>query len=291
MNLDKKIRAVCTDIDGTLLDNRRELSDRTITAIQLIRAKVPVILASSRMPAAMRHLQKEMGIETHPMICFNGGYIIWYEGESDIPHVIDSVSMPLSLCTAIIALATNTNIHISMFAADQWHTPCVDQWTERESTITKVSPEILELQATVDKWAAKEQGVHKVMCMGADMEIAALYKALNETFSDQIHIYRSKPTYLEIAPKIISKATALRLLMKNTFNIDLSEVMAFGDNYNDIDMIREVGFGVAVGNAIPEVKAVAKRITLNSKEDGVAAVIESFSSEIISSDFVAMKGK
>ncbi|MBA4053418.1 MAG: Cof-type HAD-IIB family hydrolase, partial [Marivirga sp.] len=49
-----------------------------------------------------------------------------------------------------------------------------------------------------------------------------------------------------------------------------------GDNYNDVDMIREVGFGVAVGNAIPEVKEVAKGVTLNSKEDGVAIAIEKF---------------
>jgi hydroxymethylpyrimidine pyrophosphatase-like HAD family hydrolase len=64
--------------------------------------------------------------------------------------------------------------------------------------------------------------------------------------------------------------------MQQSFNTDLSGVMAFGDNYNDIEMIRNCGLGIAVGNAIQEVKDVAKEITLNSKEDGVAIAIEKY---------------
>ena len=64
--------------------------------------------------------------------------------------------------------------------------------------------------------------------------------------------------------------------MKERFDTDLSNVMAFGDNYNDVDMIRSTGYGIAVGNAIQEVKDVAKEITVNSKEDGVAIAIEKY---------------
>lgn len=276
MNSTKQIRAVCTDIDGTLLDHRRELSSRTINAIKSIKNEIPVILASSRMPAAMRHLQKELGIETHPMISFNGGYVLCYEGDSAIPRIIDSVCMPLMICTSIITLAENMDLHISMFSGDEWYTPYTDQWTSREATITKVTPFILPFDEILEKWTTQKMGAHKVMCMGSEGDIATMYQLLNDKFSDQIHIYRSKSTYLEIAPRIISKATALHLLLKNTFQIDMTEVMAFGDNYNDIDMIREAGFGVAVGNAISEVKAVAREVTLNSKEDGVAIAIEKF---------------
>jgi len=276
MNPTNKIRAVCTDIDGTLLDHRRELSSRTIAAIGSIKDEIPVILASSRMPAAMRHLQKELGIESHPMICYNGGYVLCYEGESVIPRIIDSVSIPLSICTSIITLAANMDMHISMFACDEWYTPNTDQWTSRETTITKVAPVILTFGEILDKWTTQKMGAHKVMCMGSERDIATMYMALSEKFSDQIHVYRSKSTYLEIAPKVISKATALSLVLKNLFHLDLSDVMAFGDNYNDVDMIRGAGFGVAVGNAIPEVKDVAREVTLNGKEDGVANEIEKF---------------
>lgn len=271
-----KIRAVCTDIDGTLLDSRRALSSRTIAAIANIRRDVPVILASSRMPAAMYHLQKELGIAGHPMICYNGGYVTYLDGESPSPVILDSVKMSLSVCKIISALTTGTQIHVGLFAEDEWYAPWHDQWTERETQITKVSPNIMSFQDVMTKWDVRKSGAHKVMCMGPEKEIEVLYHALEVQCPDEIHLYRSKSTYLEISPKIISKATALELVMKRRFNADLSEVIAFGDNYNDIDMIRSVGIGIAVGNAIPEVKKVAREITLNGKEDGVAVAIEKY---------------
>ncbi len=128
----------------------------------------------------------------------------------------------------------------------------------------------------MSQWKTADLGAHKVMCMGEERQIADLYSRLDQMFFEDLHVYRSRPTYLEIAPKTVSKATALQLLMKERFNTDLSQVMAFGDNYNDVDMIRNAGFGIAVGNAIQEVKDVAKEITLPSKEDGVAIAIEKY---------------
>jgi len=268
-----KIRAVCTDIDGTLLDSRRALSKRTIDAIRIISKDVPVILASSRMPAAMRHIQHELGIEDHPMICFNGGFVM---SNGKLSHVLDSVTMPLSIGAAVIDLAMGSTIHVSLFIADKWYTALNDQWTERETLITKVGPTLIGYGEILENLKISNSGIHKIMCMGPEAEIEEMYLELKARFFHEIHVYRSKSTYLEIAPKEISKATALALVMKRIFNSDVSEVMAFGDNYNDVDMIRSAGYGVAVGNAIPEVKAVAREITLNGKDDGVAVAIEKY---------------
>ncbi|PRY10595.1 hypothetical protein CLV24_11314 [Pontibacter ummariensis] len=271
-----KIRAICTDIDGTLLDSRRQLSPRTIATIKSLPDELPVVLASSRMPSAMRHLQEELDILHHPMICFNGGYILSYEDSTAAPTVLDSVHIPVSTCTAILALAQGTDIHISLYSEDYWYAPKADQWAEREERITKASPQITSLQPVLDRWQETEAGAHKVMCMGPEEEIAAMAAALTERFGDQLFVYKSKSTYLELAPKTISKATALKLLLENRYGINLSEVMAFGDNYNDIDMLKAVGLGIAVGNAREEVKAVADEVTLKSIEDGVAVAIEKY---------------
>jgi Cof subfamily protein (haloacid dehalogenase superfamily) len=272
-----KIAAVCTDIDGTLLDNRRELSDRTLQAVKRINnAGIPLILASSRMPGAMRHLQQQLGITRQPMICFNGGYVIIDEGDSTSTVILNSVTIPLSICWSIGTLTSGKDIHVSLYREDEWFAPMVDQWTQREQTITKVNATILPFHSVISKWEATGFEPHKVMCMGDEGQIAELYAELVKMFSEHLHVYRSRPTYLEIAPKTVSKATALRLLMKERFNTDLSNVMAFGDNYNDVDMIRTTGYGIAVGNAIQEVKDVAKEITLNSKDDGVAMAIEKY---------------
>jgi hydroxymethylpyrimidine pyrophosphatase-like HAD family hydrolase len=86
-------------------------------------------------------------------------------------------------------------------------------------------------------------------------------------------VYHSKSTYLEIAPRVISKASALKLLLERLYKIEMDDVMAFGDNYNDIELLQSVGLGIAVANARQEVKAVAKEITVDSKLDGVAQAI------------------
>jgi hydroxymethylpyrimidine pyrophosphatase-like HAD family hydrolase len=67
--------------------------------------------------------------------------------------------------------------------------------------------------------------------------------------------------------------------VEKKFDIKLDEVFAFGDNYNDIEMLEGVGLGVAVGNAREEVKKVANQITLTNKEDGVAIILENLFSE------------
>jgi HAD superfamily hydrolase (TIGR01484 family) len=99
------IKAICTDIDGTLLNADRQLSTRTIAAIQSVRGRMPVILASSRMPSAMFHLQRELGIENHPLICYNGGYVLWPD-ETMKQHVFHSVTIPVNVVSSIVDLSS-----------------------------------------------------------------------------------------------------------------------------------------------------------------------------------------
>lgn len=271
-----KISAICTDIDGTLLDSRRELSPRTIRAIKSLDGKIPVILASSRMPAAMRHLQEELGILDHPLICYNGGYVLHYSAGAVQPVVLDSVQIPVWICSSIATMARSTDIHVSLYTEDRWYAPAQDQWAEREERITKVSASITDLETVLEEWGGEGIGAHKVMCMGPEHQIDAMEKELNTLFHDTLHIYRSRPTYLEIAPRSISKGTALALVLEKLYGLDLQHALAFGDNYNDIDLLKMVGLGIAVENARDEVKGVAKEITLSSIADGVAVAIEQY---------------
>ena len=211
----RSIRAICTDIDGTLLDSRRELSHNTIEVIRKLSPLMPVVLASSRMPSAMRHLQNELGILEHPLICYNGGYVLRYDsaGEADVLY---SAYIPLAICEKILTLAKTTSVHISLYQQDQWFAPQVDEWTTREATITKVSPIVKPGEEVLDLWQKSSQGAHKIMIMGAAAEIKLLERAFRETFSSEIHVYHSKSTYLELAPKVISKASALAIIVEAT---------------------------------------------------------------------------
>jgi hydroxymethylpyrimidine pyrophosphatase-like HAD family hydrolase len=87
-----------------------------------------------------------------------------------------------------------------------------------------------------------------------------------------MQIYRSNDTLIELTPKSVSKLTAIELLL--TSGESLADVISFGDNYNDIEMLQHTGLGVAVGNAREEVKAVSNHTTLKNTEDGVAHFIK-----------------
>jgi len=274
-----KIRAICSDIDGTLLDSRRQLSERTIRAIRHLPDNILVILASSRMPAAMRHLQSELGLSRHPLICYNGGYILYFEtGKLGAPiiKVLDSVTIPVEHCRTISTLASGTDLHVSLYSEDCWYAPAYDSWTEREERITKASPQLASNTDVLADWEQHNTGAHKVMCMGPADQIEALITAIEAACPGALHLYRSKSTYLEIAPKRISKATALEQLLRKQYSILMADVMAFGDNYNDVDLLQSVGLGIAVNNAREEVKAVAKEVTESNIDDGVAVAIEKY---------------
>lgn len=267
------IRAICTDIDGTLLDKNRGLSIGTIETIGKVKDKAVVILASSRMPSAMRYLQKELGIENSPLICYNGGYIITC-GADGKEHVLDSKTIEVSICERIAHIAQQQDIHVSLYEADNWYAPRLDEWTQREINNTRIYPTLLANAEIIATWKTENSaGAHKIMCMGHADKISTLYHELAGIYADDLYLYLTKPTYLEIATKQSTKASALKLLLGKLYDFDESSVMAFGDNHNDVHMLEAAGLGIAVGNARQEVKDKANEVTLNSTDDGVAIAI------------------
>ncbi len=264
------IKLICSDIDGTLLNKERQLSPRTITAIKQ-NANIPFILISSRMPKAMLHLQKELGITHLPMIAYNGGLVI------NNGNVLHSTEININITKQISEFCENTKTHVSLYHNDEWFVPELDYWAKREQNNTKVNPHVAPINQTISKWTKEQKGAHKIMCMGDEKHIDSLSKFLKTEFPNNVIGYRSKPTYLEISHKDISKKTAIAFLLKQHYNkLDFNNILAFGDNYNDIDMLNAVGIGVAVANAKEEVLAVAKQTTASNKEDGVAIFMEEY---------------
>ena len=265
-------KLVCSDIDGTLLNKDRQLSNKTIKIVKQIKEKHPIILISSRMPKAMTHLQNEMDILHYPLIAYNGGLVLTNENGNN--ETLLSIEISIELTKQILTFISNSTIHMSLYNSDEWFVPEMDYWAKREMNNTKVKPEVANLQQVCEGWKTRNIGPHKIMCMGEKGEIQLLENYLKMHFSNELNVYRSKDTYLEIASKKISKLSALNFLLEKKYDISLQEVIAFGDNYNDIEMLEGVGLGVAVGNAKKEVKNVSDQITLSNLEDGVAQVLE-----------------
>lgn len=261
-------KIVFSDIDGTLINSDRVFSNTTIKAIKRIKDKVPVILISSRMPSAIKHLQNSADIESFPLISYNGGIIM--ENNS----VVYDHAIPYSTVKKIVDFNTEDKVHLSLYNTNDWYVPQDDYWTKREVNNTKITPQILPNNEVLKLWETDQKGAHKIMCMGDPDDIDELYNYMETHFGNDLHLYRSKNTYIEIAAKQISKKTAVEYILEKVYpHIHINDAAAFGDNFNDIEMLQAVGIGVAVANAKPQVLEIANHTTAAGIEDGVAHFI------------------
>lgn len=260
-------KIVFSDIDGTLLNKDRQLSNATIKAVKKLKNKIPFILISARMPSAMRHLQHELEITELPVICYNGGLIL-------LGHrIMESTEIPLKIAEDL-SQWNPFNCHLSLYNMDEWYVPEMDKWALKEQNNTKVSPCLKSNQEVLIKWKNENKGAHKIMAMGEEEHIDAIRDYLEEKYPGQLHLYRSKNTYLEIAPKSISKLSAIQRLLNEHYGYTLEDAMAFGDNYNDVEMLQQIGYGIAVGNARKEAIDAANIVCEKNIEDGVAKILE-----------------
>lgn len=261
-------KIIFTDIDGTLLNKDRELSPLTLKVFQELQKQLPIVLISSRMPQAMEHLQEELHIGHQPLICYNGALVI-VGGK-----VISTTEIPWESINDLHRFNRDIDCHLSLYNNKDWFVPAEDHWAKREENNTKVTPVVKPVEEVLAEWEPSKKGAHKIMAMGDATKIDAIENYLFKNYKEQLHLYRSKDTYLEIANKEVSKLTAIKLLLKSHFSLSLEESIAFGDNYNDYEMLKAAGLGIAVGNARPEILKIAKQITHHGKEDGVAKSLQ-----------------
>lgn len=258
-----------TDIDGTLLNKDRELSIGTIEQINRITTNlsIPVILVSARMPKSMRILQSQLGL-TNEIICYNGALLMG----SDDSNILQDKRINHDISIDIIEMSKFYDLHFSVFVNDLWVTGRHDEWTEREIRNTKVNPTVYYEINFEDLFNI---GTHKIMLMGNSSNIDSISLSISEKYSALVNVYRSKDTYLEISPKETNKWNAIEKVL-SIYNISFDSAIAIGDNYNDIEMIKYAGIGVAVENAKDEIKTVANFICPSNINDGVAKTIEKF---------------
>lgn len=258
-------KLIALDIDGTLLNKDKKISQKTIQAINAISETSKVILISSRMPKAMTHLQDNLGIKEMPIVAYNGGLVL-HKNEILFHRGIDFHTF-----REVLDVNKDLNLHLSLYHNDEWYAPQEDYWSRREVVNTKVEPVYKSNESVYQDWKICHKEPHKIMCMGEERKVEAFYQRLHKKPNNNLHLYRSKATYIEMAPRSISKLSGLEVLLSKIYkDIKLNDILAYGDNYNDVEMIDKVGLGVAVDNAKDKLKAVAKDITKSNIDDGVA---------------------
>ncbi|MEX6689285.1 Cof-type HAD-IIB family hydrolase [Danxiaibacter flavus] len=259
-----KYRAIFIDVDGTLLTDKLEISRATREAIGWIhRMGVLVVIVTARSPGASLFLYDELGISNNPIVCFNGALIV---RENTILH---DQQVETSDLKNIVHLLNDFDINISVYKHHDWFAEKIDKWIEQESAITHSVINRIDFAELLEN----EFCANKLLCMGEPEEIDRAEKYLKHSGFEHLNIHKSKTTYLEITNLNASKKQGVQKLL-DVYEFNPQQIIAIGDNFNDIDMLQFSGTSVVMGNAPEEVKQVATFVTDTNNNDGIAKALE-----------------
>ena len=258
------------DLDGTLTNSKKEISARTKEV--LIKAQergVTIVLASGRPTYGIVPLAEELELEKYGgyILSFNGGTIInWKTKEIIHESVLGSERLPI-----LHEIALRNNVDIISYDNENIISENPDnEYIKYEAFLNKMS--IKKVPSFIDALAVP---VPKCLIVGSPEKLVALEQEMKELFGLEMSIFRSEPFFLELLPLNIDKALSLQRLLNYTGNTR-EEMLACGDGFNDLSMIKFAGKGVAMANAQEAVKEASDFITLSNEEDGVAHAVELF---------------
>ena len=264
-------KAVFLDMDGTLLRSDHSISEATAQTIRTLVGKgIHVTLVSARPVNAVLPTFHEIGLpEESPIITLNGSYIV-EEGQPIFDARID-----LDTVVAVAEQVRPFKATIAYYLQREWYSEVSDSWTDHEQKIMDVKIKVAPLSDLVKEWTARKIAPNKMMVMSEPPAILEIQKHLRSIYDGRLNIYPSKATYLEVMDKAGSKSNAVRFVSER-MGLAPEEIIAMGDNYNDIEMIRFAGMGVAMGNAPDDIKAIADYVTDTNNNDGVRKALEKF---------------
>ena len=264
------IKLIALDLDGTLLTTDKKLTERTKATLKTAREQgVKVVLTTGRPLKAMDFFLKELGTDGHEdeyTITFNGGLVQKNTGE-----ILDKTVFSIDDVSRIYEETEKLNIPLDAISEGIVYQIQSDQ----ESLYAQFNPALTFIPTAFEDLSSQITYNKCVTAFPQEPLDAAIQKISPELF-DKYEIFKSRELLLEWSPKNVHKATGLAKLIEH-LGIDQSQVMACGDEANDLSMIEWAGLGVAMQNAVPEVKAVANVVTpMTNDEEAVAWAIEKY---------------
>lgn len=246
------ISVLAVDLDETLLRSDMSVSQRTLEVLAAWQAAGQrLVIATGRPPRSARKIPEAL---LHlPCVCYNGA-AIYQNGELFYSRAIPAADT-WQIVNSLLAAMPDSRVGVEIDDILYVNRP-----TDRPGT-----------QFTADLLAMRARPAAKII-IALDEYLKAIPSANGLPPTAQV-LLSEKYAVAQIMPSQASKAVALRHLM-DKWGVAMEQVAAFGDDVNDVEMVEQAGLGVAMDNAVAEVKAVAKRITASNDEDGVALVVE-----------------
>lgn len=264
-----KYKLLVVDVDGTLLNDKKEITPHTRSALMKAQQMgVHVVLSSGRPTGGILPLAKELELNNY------GGFVISYNGAQIIDMTSGKVLFDKRIDPMLIPYldkkAKKNDFAIFTYKGDEILTDRPDNFHIRqEADLNNLHiREVADFPAAIDFEPCK-----CILVSDDEEELVGLENHWKRRLAGAAEVFRSEDYFLEVVPPTVDKGNTLALLM-DMLKLDKEEVMAIGDGAADVPMLQLAGLAVAMGNARDSVKVCTDQTTLTNEQDGVAVAIE-----------------
>ena len=257
------IRLIAVDVDGTLLNSKKELTAAVVEAIEEVkRHNILFTIATGRDICGLRPFRQLLSPKV-PVITYNGAEI----RRAGSGELVSAVCLPRDSASEIIRRGLEAGFSVIVWSRGELYIGQEGRYSEGYSEMYAIRERELD-----DYGALAKEGVTKVIWAGEPGRVAGLEKDFGEKPIPGSECCTSDPSYLEFMASGVNKGEGLRRAAKS-LGLERGEVMAVGDGHNDLPMLCWAGLSVAMDNASPEVKAAADFVTGSCDRDGLAAAL------------------
>jgi Cof subfamily protein (haloacid dehalogenase superfamily) len=262
-----KYKLIAVDLDDSLLGSDLEISQENKRALFTAREKgVLITVATGRMLDSALPYIKELNIDI-PVITYQGAYI----KDTQTGETLVRKPVPRELAAGILEECKKLNLHVQFYNENSYFFEKDNEFSRFYQRMTGIQGKETE---NLLQLLEREEPI-KLLVIDNQDRIREMFAYFKELFGRNLQISFSRPEYLEFTNAEATKGNALAVLGQ-MLDISREEIIAIGDSHNDISMIEYAGLGIAMGNAIDELKHHADYVTKGNDENGVAEAVERF---------------
>ncbi|MDP3386457.1 MAG: Cof-type HAD-IIB family hydrolase [Eubacteriales bacterium] len=258
-------KLIACDLDDTLLRNDFSVSENNKRAIDEVKKKgIKVVILTGRVTAAVKPFIHELGLD-EPFGSFQGAKIT----DPKTDEILYSCQLEKDVILDILKYAEKNDIHVNIYDDKRIYVRCLNKWSDFYKGFAR-KVDIVEVGSLQD-YEFKE--TPKIVFIDENEKLIKAYDDILKFKSDDINMFFSKKNFLEFTKKDATKGHALKFLA-DKWHIERHEIMAIGDNYNDLTMIEYAGLGICMENGEENVKRRSDFVTLSNENDGVAYALD-----------------
>ncbi|MDT0091655.1 Cof-type HAD-IIB family hydrolase [Listeria marthii] len=272
-------QAIILDIDGTLLNDDKKISTETKKALITAQQNgVKLILASGRPTTGMHLYAEQLEMEKYHglLVSYNGAKVV----DCQTKEELFNQALTVAEGKAVLEHMKNFEVKVMIDKDDYMYVndvfDCYVPYKGEEINIIQYESRggNFKLCEKDDLAAFLDYRISKILTAGDPAYMQENYQAMMAPFKDSLNCVFTADFYFEFTAQGIDKAKALDTVL-TPMGINPENIIAFGDGHNDITMVEYAGTGIAMSNAVPELKAAASSVTLSNNEDGIAHVLNS----------------